>query len=291
MMHSNRAVSFIHGARMSLGVALAAAWLGACDADDTGLFSDDAPLSPAGGTGGSSMADAGGGGVGGSRPLSMPPSTDNGGGGSGSDVSDDDGGGLAAAGSGARAGGEDLPDEPPTSAEPVALQFNQCDAFTPCGGALAGSWVYTAGCLELADLGLVLSDNGCQAVNASLTGKLGGTLRFNGGRVEHDSSASGAGTLRIPALCTLAIAGCPGFRELINDDEDACTQTAGECVCEFSTEETEWTEDSFQASGSTFTLGGGRTFDYCVQGDSLTYRETSDDGTPQDASLHVLTRR
>jgi hypothetical protein len=173
----------------------------------------------------------------------------------------------------------------------VDFQFSRCEQFTPCGGNLSGSWVYISGCIEIGDLGLSLQDDGCEAVNGDIDAKVGGILRFDGNTVQRIGDGSGTGVLRLPTLCTLAIGGCPGLRALIDDDDDACSQTGSECVCEFATQETRWGEETFQASDGTLTLSSGRTFDYCVEGGQLKYRETSDDGSPQDVALHVLTRR
>jgi hypothetical protein len=275
----------------TLAVVLAASWVGACDADDTGLFSNDAPLSPTGGSGGSgsggsSMAAAtAGSGMGGGRPP--PPSAAGGAGQSEVDGDEVDGPALP--------DGDDpidgLPPELPPEAPDVTFKDNNCDAFVPCGGTLAGSWVYSDACIDEGDLGLDLRDDGCEAVAASVEATVSGGLSFTGSRVERQGVGSGSGELRIPNLCTLAIGGCNGLRALIDNDDDACEQDGTDCLCGFATEELAWDEDTYQVSGGTFTLGSGRTFDYCVEGNTLTYRETSVDVSPQDAALHVLTRQ
>lgn len=282
----------------TLAVVLAASWVGACDADDTGLFSDDAPLSPTGGSGsggnasgnsgsgGSAMTvAAAGSGMGGGRPAPAPAA-----GSAGQSQVDDDG-----------SDGPDLPDgddpidglppELPDEAPDVAFQEDNCVDFVPCGGSLAGSWVYSDACIEDDDLGLELSDDGCESLSASVDATVSGGLRFNGSTVQRQGTGSGSGQLRLPNVCTLAIASCPGLRALIDDDDDACSQGGTDCLCEFATAELDWDEDTFRAAASTFTLGSGRTFDYCVEGDTLSYRETSEGVSPQDAALHVLTRQ
>lgn len=285
----------------TLAVVLAASWVGACDADDTGLFSNDAPLSPtggggsagsdldaAGGSGGSSSTAAGASGAGGTRPTPPPAGS----GGSGSEASNGDG---DAGSEPVPPDGEDpvdgLPPALPSDAPNVAFQDGNCPDFVPCGGTLSGTWVYSDACIDDADLGLELSDNGCDDVAASVDATVSGALNFSGNSVQHLGEGTGSGQLRIPNLCTLAIASCPGLRALIDNDADACDQSGVDCLCDFETAEVEWDRDAFQAQGSTFTLNGGRTFDYCVDGDTLTYRETSEGVSPQDAALHVLTRQ
>ena len=120
---------------------------------------------------------------------------------------------------------------------------------------------------------------------------MSGGLRFSGNDVQHQGTGTGNGQLRIPNLCTLAIASCPGLRALIDNDLGACDESGVDCLCDFNIAELDWEDDTFQTAGSTFTLGGGRTFDYCVDGNTLTYRETSEAVSPQDAALHVLTRQ
>lgn len=272
-------------ARSTLAVVLAASWVGACDADDTGLFSNDAPLSPTGGSGGSSMvASAGSAGAGGTRL----PVVSAGSGGADAELPDDQGG----------AGGEPLPtDEPPGELPPalpgdpseVAFQNDDCEPFEPCGGTLTGDWVFSDACIEDADLGLDVSDDGCGDFVARVDATVSGGLRFGPGIVQREGTGSGTGNLRIADVCTLTIASCPGLRALI-DDDDACEQNGTDCLCEFATAELEWEQDTYQASGNSFTLGSGRTFDYCVEGNTLTYRETTEGASPQDAALHVLTR-
>jgi hypothetical protein len=41
-----------------------------------------------------------------------------------------------------------------------------------------------------------------------------------------------------------------------------------------------WPAQSYAISGSQLTLADGRTFDYCVDAERLTYRETGDAGEP-----------
>ncbi|MET0413334.1 MAG: hypothetical protein ABW217_18650 [Polyangiaceae bacterium] len=296
---------------------LAASWVGACDADDEGLFSDDAPLSPTGGSGASGSGASGSGASGSGASASGASGSGasgggaSGGGTSGSGTTGGTGGSSTAAGSG---GGSDVPGnnggaggepEPPDGEDPadgltpalpsdapdVAFQDGNCSEFVPCGGALAGTWVFSDACIDDGDLGLDLSDDGCEDVAASVDATVSGALNFSGNSVQHLGAGTGSGQLRIPNLCTLAIASCPGLRALIDNDVDACDQSGVDCLCDFETAEAQWDRETFQAQGSTITFGGGRTFDYCVDGDTLTYRETSEGVSPQDAALHVLTRQ
>ncbi len=262
-------------ARSTFAVVLVASWVGACDADDAGLFSGGAPLSPTGG-GGSSMAPAAGAsGSGGARP----PALSAGAGGSSQAPNGDPDGGAPVDG---------LPPEPLPDTPDVTFEDDDCPSFAPCGGALTGSWVYTGACIDLEQQ---LRAGGCAADAVNVEATVSGSLRFNGDTVQHRGTGSGNGELRITNICTLAIGGCPGLRALIDGDDDACVQTGTDCLCAFATEELEWDEDTYRAAGSTFTLGSGRTFDYCVTGATLTYRETSEGVSPQDAALHVLTRQ
>lgn len=269
----------------TLAVVLAASWVGACNADDRGLFSNDAPLSPTGGSGGSSVAvDAGAAGTGGVRP---PP----GAAGSGGASTATGGSGTDRDPPGAEDPDDGLPPEPPADAPEVVFESGNCETFFSCGGTLAGSWVYTDACIDVGDLGLQLRADACEAAAASIEATVSGGLRFSGSNVERQGTGSGEGQLRIPNICTLAIAGCPGLRALIENDADACDQDGTDCLCDFTTQELEWTEDTYRAADGTFTLGSGRTFEYCVEGNTLTYRETSAGVSPQDAALHVLTRQ
>lgn len=269
-------------ARVALGVVLAGASLGACNADDEGLFSNEGPpptmrAGSAGQTPSGSTSGA----------VSAPDD--------GNETLDGEGdapAGVEGQGGGNGDGESELPpDEPPVfDGAPIDIEFGQCDDFEPCGGELEGDWEHTSACIGFATLGIALQNRACDGVSLALDAQVEGGLRFAGGRVTRVGSGSGEGLLRVSGLCTLVIASCPGLRDLIQDDEGLCEEAGVECVCDFSTAESEWADDEpFAVNGSTFTLASGRSYEYCVTGDTLTLRAT--DGTPQDRGTYVLNRR
>jgi hypothetical protein len=168
----------------------------------------------------------------------------------------------------------------------VPILFGQCEAFEACGGDLGGSWTYTGACVSRDEL--LDNDSTCLSASVQLDADVEGSLSFASGEVSRSGSASGTGELFFPTFCGVAT-GCPQVRELVDDDQDACLQQNIECVCTFPIGSGEW-DGSYETDGDLLTLSNGRSFEYCVNGDALSYREVTDEAAGEPG-VYRLTRQ
>jgi hypothetical protein len=173
----------------------------------------------------------------------------------------------------------------------VAITFAaNCNASNPCGGALPGLWHYQSFCVEDAIFSRLLSACGgatqTQILNRSGTAR--GAIFFNATQMAR--SVSGAvdfslstvnptcvngfggigGCTQLPTL--LAQAGVTGTCALSLPDGGASTST---CTCNLTFPFNDQATEDYTTAGNTITTPRGRTFDYCVQGTSMTYEETT----------------
>jgi hypothetical protein len=160
---------------------------------------------------------------------------------------------------------------------------SNCPAFVACGGELAGAWRYSDACAEapsnLGDLQVLCS-------TASVRVEPGGaaTLTFAGGQVSRQGAPQGDSVITFPSECELPLS-CPELGALIGD-AGQCSDVNGDCLCR-TPASVDWSLQPYTVSGSQLTLQDGRSFDYCVQGDSLIYRET---GNAQEPGTFTLQR-
>ncbi len=186
---------------------------------------------------------------------------------------------AGAAGAGAT-GSEGGP--PPVELEgaEVPALSSSCPAFTPCGGELAGAWLYSEAC-PTTDLGLlqVACANGRVEYEAGTTA----ALSFGNGQVVRSGAPVGDSVVIFPADCSLG--SCDTLAGFVGG-AGQCSVENGDCACRtaFSID---WGQQSYTASGTQLRLADGRTFEYCVEGDRLSYRET---GSAREPGVYTLLR-
>jgi hypothetical protein len=232
---------------------------------------------PAGGLGGTSNAGIsnGSGGANAQTTDSPPGAAGSGSGGMTSGGAAGNTSGLPPdpTGSGASGASGAGPVDVPGGGSAPTLSVN-CSAFTACGGDLAGTWAYTDACpggnfdslLSLCATATVQHERGGAA-----------TLSFNGGQVARNGAPVGDGVITFPSTCDLPLS-CADLAAVIGS-AGSCGEVSTSCACRtpFSIA---WPAQAYAIAGSQLTLADGRTFDYCVDGERLTYRETGDAGEP-----------
>jgi hypothetical protein len=162
----------------------------------------------------------------------------------------------------------------------VGARVGVCPAFAACGGPLDGVWVYVDVCVDPADVGLDLLQAVCPDATVAFQQGSGGTLTFAAGMVTRVGEGLGQGEITFPSSCMATLGSCAELSALLGGMA-GCSQVAGDCVCTVDGS-VAWNPTTFQTQGGQLLLGDGRTFDYCVEGDRLTYRETGEaleDGT------------
>jgi len=159
---------------------------------------------------------------------------------------------------------------PPASTVEAAVEVGAaCPAFTACGGALAGTYDYTGGCLG--DL-LAAARARCPSLDTSkVKVVVKGSLHFAGAALTRDVASTVSGVLGFPASCTAGQCGAvetalkqAGFPTA------TCSGTAA-CDCTISRSETTKNATTFTVSGSTVTTADGESYAICVKGAELTY--------------------
>lgn len=253
-----------------MGLAAIAIALGGCD--DGGTTDTDSGTTPgvdAGSTdAGGGDTDAGGG------DMDGGPGED--GGVPGSD------GGPTPDGGGADDGGS-------TSGCPVGSIVIQdtCPAFAACGGALVGDWCYTDICLTKAELLEGRLFGSCTVDDIEVRSSMGtvdGSIAITATEITRTVTTDATGTFYLPPNCVLI--SCPTTEMAINsalgtNGMATCDPEGDGCLCDITFSNMIDSTDTYTAAGNTITFdGSGRTFDYCIDGGDLVFRETTEDGEP-----------
>lgn len=171
---------------------------------------------------------------------------------------------------------------PPASTTEASVDIaGTCPSFTACGGAIDGTYDYTAGCLG--DL-FVDAKKQCPTLDASgVKVVVKGSLHFTAGNIlTRDAVATMSGVVKFPAACvagqcaavqtTLRSNGFPGA---------SCTGTSS-CDCTVTHTDTTKNATTYTQTGAAVITGDGETYSTCVKGAELTYAGKSagaEDGT------------
>jgi hypothetical protein len=245
-----------------------------------------------GGTGGSGGSGGGSGGSGGSGGGT------GGSGGSGGGTGGTGGTGGSGGGSGGAGGGAACT----PSAAPIILDAGCATALPSpgaCGGALPGTWCYTSYCLNPAVLPAV-TQVCAGAYYSSVVGTVNGTTAFTGtaaaGAVNRNATTSLAVSVDFPPSCyNVVLTDCPAIQGALafaGITATCNTSTDGGCLCGRTLVDSLNETGSYTTSGSvlnaTLADGGVRTYEYCVQSNTMRYRETT--ANPAERSVGTLTR-
>jgi hypothetical protein len=176
------------------------------------------------------------------------------------------------------AAGQDASTTPSLSAGEVTFSYGTCPAATPCGGDPQGTWNYSAGgCIA------ELTTAQCSGfvVKKSFV-KSKGTITIGATTLKRDVTASITATVELPTSCgrgfpcsllgiglKLAPPDGPGF-DTANCKDSA---TPNVCECEVAKTATEKSETTYTVEGNTISTADNFTYDYCVQGNKMTYRD------------------
>ncbi|HKO94586.1 MAG TPA: hypothetical protein VJU61_25705 [Polyangiaceae bacterium] len=250
--------------------------LGACALDDRSpeLVSSNSPA-----------ADAGAGGVSAGRGSGAASN----GGGAGISGS---AGTLSAAGAGGTEGGSGPVDSIGTDdlddlfSDGSNVSVGQtCSSWAACGGELEGTWSYSDVCIEPADTSIGLLQGVCPDATLQFERQSGSTLTFSNARVTRTGVPLGDSVITFPSECTADLGGCEVLAALL-DDAAVCEDLNGDCSCH-TPASSDWGTPAYSVEGGQLLLDDGRSIDYCVQGDQLTYRET---GEAAESGTYTLQR-
>ena len=180
---------------------------------------------------------------------------------------------------------------PPT----IALTFApNCGVVTTCAGNEVDAWAYASGCIDDSAFSRVTSaasSFGCSATVTNKNGAIAGSVVFDGTTVHR--SVVGAVNFTFSAgnpcnnsfVCG-AIPGQLGTYGITG----TCAIVGAECVCDltFPLSQTDSQLYTYSSGVLTVQTGDGGTpdtYDSCITGSTLRYRETTDGGIPGVFSL------
>jgi hypothetical protein len=208
---------------------------------------------------------------------------------SGGDVSD--GGGPGEGGSSETGaspdGGNDAPAEGVDAAITgpfVDIQYKNCATFAACGGDPKGLWHVTGGCVP--DGAFAAAKAQCPGLTESnVMFQARGTIYADGTNVTRNTEVKFTASLFVPKVCKDMVGTmCSDLDAIIKlggIGNATCKNaaTAGDCTCDVSDSTKDSTADTYTTAGNTLT-SGGRTYDYCVAGNKIEYKETTAKSVP-----------
>jgi len=177
-----------------------------------------------------------------------------------------------------------------TTSGPAAANVSladSCPSFTPCGGSVEGTWDYTGGCAEVdlsqlkqACSGITVSDT-----SATVTAR----VVFAAGEVNRTYTATGKAKLNVPAVCAQPAGGCTALQAAIGADATCSDDGSGGCNCNITSTASDDKTDTYTVQGNTVVTGDGNSYDFCVNGDGMTYQHSSGDSAEHGS--FTLTKR
>jgi hypothetical protein len=260
-----------------------------------------------GGTGGGTGGGAMGGGTGGGATGGGTGGGATGGGTGGGTTGGGTGGGATGGGTGGGAtgggtGGGDAgmpmfdagtvtrPDGGTLNPQTFAITFAQdCGNVTLCSGNEVDAWAYTAGCIDDAAFTPVTNaaqQFGCSATVSNKNGALAGSVVFDGTMVHR--SARGEVNYTLTATGSTCVQGCAFFGPQLASYglRGSCASNGTACVCDLTFDIAQSGSYSYTYNGGQLTVmgatsdGGSETYESCITGSNLTYRETTQGGIP-----------
>lgn len=192
-------------------------------------------------------------------------------------------GGPAADGgpSGSDSGGQSSSGSVPEASKaeaPVDID-GTCPSLNACGGAISGTYDYTAGCLADAFSAAKAQCPTLDTSGAKVIVK--GSLHFSNGALTRAATSTISGSIVVPAACSAGQ--CATVQAALKNAFDSVTCTgSSSCTCTISNTSATNNDTTYTVSGSTVTTADGDTYSFCIEGSKLTYKGKaagSEDGT------------
>lgn len=167
-----------------------------------------------------------------------------------------------------------------------------CTALVACGGAEAGTWDVSGGCIDLPVPSELMLCPGAMVTRAA--GQARGRVTFSGGFARRAAQWEVEAEIVIPALCAQFAGGCAGIESTIRGalPEAACAaNAAGDCRCAARQSGAIADNDLYTTERNQIVSAAlGKRWDYCVDGGTLRYHDVSTSGTLEPGII-ALTRR
>lgn len=174
---------------------------------------------------------------------------------------------------------------PPT----IALTFMaNCGSVTPCPGNEVDAWAYASGCIDDAAFSRVTaaaSNFGCPSTITNKNGSIAGSLNFDGTAVRRSVVGAINFTFTAGSPCTQGCSFIAGQLASYGIT-GTCSVVATDCVCQLTFPLAQNSSQPYTYVGGLLTtMSPAGTYDTCISGSTLRYRETTDGGIPGVFSL------
>lgn len=176
----------------------------------------------------------------------------------------------------------------------TVLTAGSCPAISACGGNIVGTWDVSSACIEVPlEQALSLCPG---AMITRREGRARGRVTFGASPMVARRVAQSEATVEsfVPAACAQAVGGCMGLQSLLQRGAPTATCAAGAmggCDCRATAAFTIDDGDAYRTEvNEIVSATSGKRWEYCVEGESLRYRDTSPSGMREPGSISLRRR-
>jgi len=153
---------------------------------------------------------------------------------------------------------------PSTVDKEITVQTNAaCPSFKPCSASPAGTYDYTAGCVD--DLFSALRSACGKLDTSKVVATVKGTVQFLSPAIKRDVVLSVTGSLTVPRACPAAGLQCnlaeAGLKGTFPNTK--CIVLGDDCSCGFEESAQDTSSSTFTIEGSTIKWADGLTYTGC----------------------------
>jgi hypothetical protein len=163
-------------------------------------------------------------------------------------------------------------------------------SYSACGGDPTGTWDLAGVCVEgdlaaSADAQLSSKYAACAGsiTNATVAG--GGSVTYSGGNATYDAKEELVSTLAYSPACVAAISSgatlsasvCTQVQSNLNAETNTkgnCSYDGSHCNCTMTVTNPDTVTHTFSVSGSTISESDGSSYQFCVNGSSMSQRQS-----------------
>jgi len=162
------------------------------------------------------------------------------------------------------------------------------ETFTACGGDPTGTWDIISVCMQgdlaaAANASYAADSAACSSLCTRATLAAHGSVAYSAGSVQPNAVLSLSETLEMTAGCYVALFGsawnsasCAAVAQTLEEQSGTtatCLAGNSVCDCEYM-DTTPANADTYTVSGTTLVASDGSTTEFCVQGSTMTQRDS-----------------
>lgn len=167
-----------------------------------------------------------------------------------------------------------------------------CPPLVACGGAEAGTWDVSGGCIDVPIPSQLMSCPGARVSRS--VGRARGRVTFASGFARRAAQWEVEVELAVPTLCASFVGGCSGLQGIVRGafpDSVCATESNGDCRCAARQSGAIRDADGYTTVNNQIVSAVlGKRWDYCVDGARLRYRDATPTGAREPGTIE-LTRR